>query len=238
MIWHQFMKHRVDPKEHQSRKAAKHTQLQKLEQLSRQRKAKQEDCRQSKRKAPEIDDDVPDTGGSLQRKARLAREFFQTQGRLEERLNPCLRAMQLRMKHKEEANITVAPISRIRMAEGSGEQGQPKVRRTVFDCSTNPSRTFGTHATSTDRRGFKDDMRQRIQQQHLDFEERKIASEPVGTQNSSEGKLASHANGVQGDRVEHTIMQVRELGNSRIQRCEMHAMDNILNAGRSVNALS
>ena len=76
-------------------------------------------------------------------------------------------------------------------------------------------------------------MRQRIQMHQKASKKRRTDEQKAENQNSIEGHIVGHATKVHGDRNELRRMQEREIASWRIHRGEMHAIVNVLNAGRS-----
>ena len=100
MIWHQCLEHRIDPSEHRSRKAANNTEQQRQEKMKDQQRVQV----RTKRKAPEIEDEVPETGGSMTRKARKERDYLHKQSRFGPSFSPPMAALHQRIRDKEAAN--------------------------------------------------------------------------------------------------------------------------------------
>ena len=87
IIWHQCKAHRIDPKEHRSRKADKFTKEQKQSRLEEEDNKRQSKPRR-KRKAPEVEKLTGDSKRSIAQKVSKEVEFRRRQAGNELKLTP------------------------------------------------------------------------------------------------------------------------------------------------------
>ena len=100
-IWHQCLVHRVDPKQHKSRKAAKFTPQQKAKKKEEKEKSNLLKGKPLNRKAPVINEHIHGNTTHMPQKARKELDFKRSQLGCEQRLSTRILAINERVKRKE-----------------------------------------------------------------------------------------------------------------------------------------
>ena len=167
-IWHQCLIHKVDPLEHQSRKAANFTSEQKQERNVKRKTNEKKGDRAAKRKAPEVQEANLDKGSKQARKARLENEYFRKQGFEDKKLSPMLKELQQRIKLKEKSETATlgqeGSSQKVRPADEHEEQAKPKTRKLCEEKAEATSIRGGSNNT---RRSLTEAMREAVSNQQI-----------------------------------------------------------------------
>ena len=145
-IWHQCLKHRIDPRQHRSRKVARLIPQQRAKRKEERDKARFLKGHSLKRKAPVIEEAMPENTSSLTQKARKELDFKQSQNGSQQRMSVRVQAMRERIKWKEAERASAA-------ANGSS---------TTLSEKGSSSKAEHVDSTQTLHAGENDDPRHRM----------------------------------------------------------------------------
>ena len=163
ILWHQCQMHRIDPKEHKSRKAAKLTNEQKLARRDEEIKREQEKTKRRK-KAPEIEEEKIDGQSTIAQKVSKGVEFKRRQSISDTKLSPHNVTMLERIKKRKESEPAETAHE-----PRADTKGQPKQRKGNEVVESGPSssadRVGQPKQQISTRRKHEDLMRELVQKQ-------------------------------------------------------------------------